>query len=989
MYGVVDAAVVRVAAHPITTDIPPWPQLTGPDAENVAGWRAWLAAVWAIESFAEAVRTASPTLAGRVAAVCGGQELPARQVRRAVVSVMRYLLRATTRATPFGLFAGVATARFGQVTTVRRVQDAKVVTRVDPVWLAQVVARLEACPALLARIEVVVNDSVRERDGRLVVELRPDPGGVAEPAEVSVRLTRAVRIVMRAARSPIRVAAISDLVCAEFPDTSSDAVDGLVRELVAQRILVTGLRAPMTVTDPLGYLLANLCAAGADRVPEIMPLVAELRAIYTEMTGGRRARAASAMAKIAVADRPVHVDMRADLDLVLPQIVIRETVHAARVLTQLTAHPFGHPRWRDYHHRFLERYGPGAAVPVLDLVDPDVGLGYPAGYRGSLFDRPPPLLSDRDVRLLALAQHSALAGEVEVTLDQSAVDELTCGVPVAWRPHTELSFRLHATSREAVDRGEFDLDVVGMFREAGTTIGRFLDVFAAAERTRMAGVFEALPTSTLGAVRAQLSCPPLYTRTEIVSRSRTMLGHILPIGEHRDPHPGLVDLRDLVVIGEPHRFVLWSTNRRRPVEPTALNAVEATNFTHPLQRFLAEVTTSRAATSGPFTWGTAAGGLPFLPRLRHRRTILSPARWVLTAADLPRLDASSGCWADELQRWRQHARVPGTVFVGGGDQRLRLDLTEPAHQALLRDTINRDQRVSLHEAPPADAFGWLDGHAHEIVVPLASTQLPAAPMAEPVHVVRRGDEHLPGSDGWLFAKLYGHPDRHTALLAHLPDLLSTWDAPPSWWFLPYRDPDHHLRLRVRADDPATAARVAAWARHLRERGLISHLCLDTYLPEKARFGTGPAVAAAEAVFAADSAAATSQRHTDSHALTAASLVDIAVSFHGDVEAGMHWLIDNITTDTPVPLPRHQLAHTLHLTHEADALPPSMPARWAERRHALDSYRDSLATIGREPHWALASLLHLHCIRANGINPTAERLSHRLARAAALTWTRRR
>lgn len=71
----------------------------------------------------------------------------------------------------------------------------------------------------------------------------------------------------------------------------------------------------------------------------------------------------------------------------------------------------------------------------------------------------------------------------------------------------------------------------------------------------------------------------------------------------------------------------------------------------------------------------------------------------------------------------------------------------------------------------------------------------------PVHVIGPDHGHLPGNSEWLFVKLYGHPDRHTAILSQIPALLFAWDGPVQWWFLPYRDPKNHLRLRFRA--PAT------------------------------------------------------------------------------------------------------------------------------------------------------------------------------------------
>lgn len=68
---------------------------------------------------AAVVRVASPVLASRVREVCAERVRQTRQVRRVVVSIVRYLLRITGRATPFGLFAGVAPARFGAELTAR------------------------------------------------------------------------------------------------------------------------------------------------------------------------------------------------------------------------------------------------------------------------------------------------------------------------------------------------------------------------------------------------------------------------------------------------------------------------------------------------------------------------------------------------------------------------------------------------------------------------------------------------------------------------------------------------------------------------------------------------------------------------------------------------------------------------------------------------------------------------------------------------------
>jgi thiopeptide-type bacteriocin biosynthesis protein len=176
----------------------------------------------------------------------------------------------------------------------------------------------------------------------------------------------------------------------------------------------------------------------------------------------------------------------------------------------------------------------------------------------------------------------------------------------------------------------------------------------------------------------------------------------------------------------------------------------------------------------------------------------------------------------------------------------------------------------------------------------------------------------------LSAKVYGHPEVFdTVLTAHLPALLSVWEDPPMWWFIRYRDPAPHLRLRLhlasRDHYGQAAVRVGAWAAGLRRRGLIGDLTLDTYHPETARYGSGTALSAAEAVFAADSAAVLAQltvlaaaREMHPHALTAVSMVDLAAAMTGSLRAGMRWLIDHARTDPDAGCDRRVLRQAFDL-----------------------------------------------------------------------------
>src|SRR5690606_39398933 len=110
LYRCADTALVR-AARSSRLRLPAWPDLTDDTPDCEVRWQTWLRDVWSLSEAADSIEQASPLLAQQVQTLCSVASPETRQLRRAVVSVMRYLLRMTGRATPNGLFAGIASAR--------------------------------------------------------------------------------------------------------------------------------------------------------------------------------------------------------------------------------------------------------------------------------------------------------------------------------------------------------------------------------------------------------------------------------------------------------------------------------------------------------------------------------------------------------------------------------------------------------------------------------------------------------------------------------------------------------------------------------------------------------------------------------------------------------------------------------------------------------------------------------------------------------------
>jgi lantibiotic biosynthesis protein len=1005
LYRHAGGGMLRAAVLPLGSVPARWPTVS-----DSGSCRSWLREVWALPGFAEAVRGASSSLASTVEAVLGGQVAEVRQVRRVTVSVLRYLLRSVGRPTPFGLFAGAAPVRVGEQARVRWGGDHRVLVRADTVWLDEVVERLETSADLLPLLDVVVCDLVVDRGGRIEV-----PRG---PGRVTVRHTAVVRLVRDAATAPISVVLLSGKVAEAFPDVPAATIHEALRSLVAEGVLITSLRPPMTVTDPLGFVIDVLDRAAADAGHvQVGGLAEDLRGVQrlihthnaaeTQPSEQARLRAAlvQRMRRLSSAGRtPLAGDLQLDCKVTVPAGLATEMAHAVTALLRLTRQPRPDPAWNDWCREFWERYGTGTVVPVTEAVHPDAGISWPAGFPGSVLADPGHRVSRRDEQLLRLAWDALAAGRGEVVLTDDIIAAITAEEPVDPRripAHVELGARVHATTLRALEAGEYTFTVHPAWA-FGTLTSRFGPTVA---RAGLDTAYAGAPSAVERALPVQMSFPPLFPHAENVARVPAWLPYVLPLGEHRTgDDPTLIRLDDVGIVAVADGLHLVCISRRRVIEPQVFHALALAKQAPPLARFLATLTRGFLARYTEFDWGPAAAGLTYLPRVRYRRAILAPATWRITAADHAAMLAEAGPWEEAFGRWRRRWNCPDVVKLHDDHRSLRLDLTAGAHQTVLCKHLAKHGHARLTETESLVDTSWIGGHVHEIVMPFTRATPPAPNLVGgPQPVVRNSTPvHRPAAPdtSWLYTQIFTHPERiDDVLRSHLPRLLATLGGDPVYWFARYRSvrETDHLRLRIRTTSPDEYATVAlavgAWGQQLCNASAASRWTFAAYHPEIGRYGAGPAMDAAEAVFAADSHAVAlalrllPPRVVHPAALAAIGLVDIADAFHTDPQTANGWLLDDLAGKAAARAERavtdQARAWAMYDTlPDGTGLPAAVMAGWQARRAALARYRRALPADA-DPDQILSALLHMHHNRARGVDRADEAVCLRHARQAAL------
>ena len=827
------------------------------------------------------------------------------QAERAVV---RYFSRMAGRPTPFGLFSGCST---GEVTlekgavsnlALAGMLSYRLSCRLDFDYLCALMSALQRDRTIAEALRYWPNASLH-RIGNSWHYLESRVAGPNRSHHlVKVEADRYVNAVLEAASCGATVAQLANLVCglAEPAVTEQQAFD-YIHELISQNVLASSLMPLVTGPPAIDELIEQMqaCPAPAPRaIKDTLRAVAETlswvrdhlaiieqkglragRQDYTAIASKLEALPARTDAPALDTARLFQVDMVKPVhSAVLTREVLDELIHGVELLCRLNP-PIEIEALKEFRNAFTSRYD-RAWIPLEEALDEEIGIGF--GYSGR---ESSPLLrglhfggqakekeATRDLSAILMRKllQQSLAAGAEVALDPDDLPPLQIASHALPDALTVIAV-LAAPSMESVRKGDFKILLKAVTGPSGVrTFGRFchadpdLEQFVRChlrqeESLRPDAVFAEvvyLPDERMGNV----VCRPVLRDYEIVymGRSGARLDQQLP-------------LSDLLVSVQNNRIVLRSKRLSKEVIPRLTNAH---GFGHPklpsVYRFLGHLQLEGVLVPN-FLW-EAAKNPNYLPRIRVGRVILSSARWHLSRDDIQEIARhEKAARFVSMQELRRERNLPRWVILEQADQTLPVDLDNVLSVDAFVHALKRSQQANLLELFPGPDELCLEGpegrFCHELHVPLVrenraverkrETSAPAV-----LQDVSRNARFLPPGSDWVFAKLYGGAaalDDALSLIAPVVQNAIAQRIATRWFFIRYRDPQLHLRVRFHGEParlmgelmPALSAALST----LLESGTIYKFQLDTYEREIERYGGLQGVLAAEELFWADSEAA--------------------------------------------------------------------------------------------------------------------------------------
>ena len=802
-------------------------------------------------------------------------------------SLYKYISRTFSRTTPFGLFASVGMGTFDNIQKNINFQELefKKNSRIDMEWLLGFIDSMEKEKHIVAQLRVKANHTI-VKSGKRMELLFPTHCGQGEKIEgtitdtISIRLTDASKYTLEKAKEPIVFSNLVDDIYEQYgKEIDRDIVFNFVWEMFRQEFLISELRPPLLGENPVDYLIKQL-----NKISGVEKEICFLQQLQKRLADYDNERIGNGLQKYRLIDQQMQGILKTksslQVDTVFSNIVSMDKKIAEdfeeviEVMCRITPITQGYPYMKEYYLKFIEKYGTAVDVPILDLVNANIGIGYPTYYStgqySSQYTNIEKAKIARRKRVIRNQIESSIINQFsEIVLDDKLIASLTLSND--WENKLPESMEIYGEiiipSQGSDNREAYTIIVnpnSGSFQK-GLTLGRFANFSKEIKSTvkAMAQCEQELNSNT---ILVDVTYIPTYGRTANIMMSKNCFPYEMAIGTNIQDNKAEIRLDDIYVCADNQRLFLKSKSYGKEVRVMASNMLNFASSPY-LYRLLRDLSYEMKNQWQPFVWDNEEKYI-FTPRLRYKNVVIVPAQWNLYPEMFEKEDfKSEETFFTSFQNIVRKWGIPKYVFVKFADNHILLDITMKEAVKFLRKDLNKGIVLKLEEMvgtfEERTLFQDKNNHYMTEVVFEVEKKERAKKEEKMYPLIKYEDTSsrilFPGEE-WLYINLYCPENTQNELLRNkvvpFADKLVLEGILQKWFFIRYDDGKPHIRLRLRVNETKNIGgllnKVLDWLKDCKKNGEIFDANIKSYERESARYGGPQLIEMAESVFWRDS-----------------------------------------------------------------------------------------------------------------------------------------
>lgn len=697
--------------------------------------------------FKESIFLASPSLYDTMEKWLNGEAFlnkkGQKKLEKLREGLLKYILRMTTRCTPFGKFAGFNTGEFSESTNVLldEVCSNKYHTRFDMNYLVALAQNLSKKEEIQDKLLFYPNTSIYTIGHQLryieyhYVKTRRVHQICA--VDNSIYIQRVIGLAKEGAK-------LLDLTNSIIDDEiSSEEANAFIISLIESQILICELEPTVSGDEFLKQIIHVLKKIDRDEeLSHILSVLLKVERLLVELENKQFEDELLVYKEIKIEldklDTKYEAKFLFQSDFVKPAKECKLNQEIADDVLSLV--PFlakmveknPDSNLKKFKDAFYKRYE-DAEMPLLQALDTETGVGYIQNVVGDAS----PLIKDLFIPVKSNQQNTYNWSKLNKILlekynhalkeklpyveffdeDVKDIDMGEDDFPISMAAMIQI-----VTPGNEVDKplmhlksmgGSSGVNLIGRFCHADKNTLKIAKEICHFEERMNEGVVFAeichLPESRTGNVLLR----PSLRKYEIPYLSLSTLNEEYQI---------LPD--DLFVSIKGERIILRSKKLNKEVIPRNSTAHNFSSGSLPVYHFLCDLQTQNLRGGLYFNWGQLINSFGFLPRVVYKNFILSLATWNIKKEDLKTILEKAGKEdiTEEFKSYLIQLGVPYEILLSDGDNELYIDLRNKTLVRLLFDQIKKRPAFQLKEfvfnADDALVKGPGGSYTNEFILPI-------------------------------------------------------------------------------------------------------------------------------------------------------------------------------------------------------------------------------------------------------------------------------
>lgn len=792
------------------------------------------------------------------------------------ISLIKFLIRASTRPTPYGFFAGVALGEFSDnvIANDLIVDETKAIIecRVDHSWLSHFIYKLENKPTVYTQLKLRFNNNCFVSGDRLKNPHYSNHGFVTPKSAVikrnHMRNTQLITFIKQEAQMFIEYNELKSRIQNKYLGVPEEKIVSTINMLMDNEILLTNLRAPSNCANGLEYILKILeTIEGIDKQKEDLQKVNVLVNQINNEDELENIDVATIQSIYALLEGLLDEANEKDLLAVNKGIDLKQNKlpHGLKETIENFVEGLIHlqvdepSKLEKFKQQFQEEYGSDVEVPLCDIIDQNSfnGLSY-IENNNQIFN------NEKDQKIKQIVDEKILyclqsQGE-EVTLYQNDFSSL--GTENDEKLPESFDINFFVTKED--DCYNLSVAPIGGSGAAGDMFNRFGHVLDAELFNQYKENNNSVISSDPDMITVEIREGSTNGRLSNINNHSCVYPYYLALATNDDNSKATeLSLDDLLIGMQNDRLYIKSKSQGKQCK-IVLNCMINTQVLSNVTRFLLYVSSDQEINLLSRIYNLFRNNYIFIPRILFEGVVVHPKSWNLPL-HLFELH-SLQLFTQSLQMLRHKYSIDDIVYLSEGDNRLMLNLNKEYSLEILYKQIQRTKTLRLDELEKnvlTDTI-CLDTSGKSYVSEISCSLVGSADRKSGIKLdnqlecaLQNENRHLLLlQDGWVYAKLYHMDDRENEVLNHISYSLNTIGN-PKFFFLRYSDDiGRHLRMRFKYPDQSSAQmhfpEMQKMLMSFREHRLINKVQYDIYFRENNRYGGSQLIELAENVFFADS-----------------------------------------------------------------------------------------------------------------------------------------